>query len=189
MARKADIPCAGNCGRLLWSGSTSLPAGQAKCRDCRKQDRVGRPKYSTTTERRCAWCGGPHNNPSDILTCSRTCGQSLRQQQRSTSTRKPLDRSAAHNKSDIRRATRFGVEYEPIDRSVVYNRDGWVCGICKGVVDPELRYPNEGSASLDHVVPLSLGGPHLYTNVQCAHLGCNWGKRADVVPAVGVAGG
>ncbi|WP_423797180.1 HNH endonuclease [Mycobacteroides abscessus] len=34
------------------------------------------------------------------------------------------------------------------------------------------------SASLDHVVPMSLGGDHLSTNVQCAHLKCNMDKGA-----------
>lgn len=29
------------------------------------------------------------------------------------------------------------------------------------------------SASIDHVVPMARGGPHLYTNVQCSHWVCN----------------
>jgi 5-methylcytosine-specific restriction endonuclease McrA len=27
--------------------------------------------------------------------------------------------------------------------------------------------------SLDHITPLAAGGPHVYENVQCAHLQCN----------------
>jgi 5-methylcytosine-specific restriction endonuclease McrA len=34
MARRPDLPCA-SCGKLLWRGRSSLPAGQATCRECR----------------------------------------------------------------------------------------------------------------------------------------------------------
>jgi len=37
--RKPDTPCAG-CGKLLWSGKGSLPAGQARCRECRRANYV-----------------------------------------------------------------------------------------------------------------------------------------------------
>lgn len=40
MARKPDTPCAG-CGKLLWGGSTSLPDGQRRCRDCRHSYKNG----------------------------------------------------------------------------------------------------------------------------------------------------
>jgi hypothetical protein len=36
MAKRADIPCAGGCGRMLWRGPGSLPPGEATCRDCRR---------------------------------------------------------------------------------------------------------------------------------------------------------
>jgi hypothetical protein len=35
MAKKPDTPCAGGCGKLLWTGSGSKPSGERKCRDCR----------------------------------------------------------------------------------------------------------------------------------------------------------
>lgn len=35
MPRKPDTPCAGGCGKLLWSGKSSLPEGKRKCRGCR----------------------------------------------------------------------------------------------------------------------------------------------------------
>lgn len=33
MPRKPDTPCTG-CGKLLWSGRTSRPAAERRCRDC-----------------------------------------------------------------------------------------------------------------------------------------------------------
>lgn len=81
--------------------------------------------------------------------------------------------------SHRRRARRHGVTYEPVDRREVYVRDGYVCGVCLELVNPELQFPHPLSASLDHVIPISKGGPHLYWNVQTAHLWCNLMKGAD----------
>jgi hypothetical protein len=72
-----------------------------------------------------------------------------------------------------RRARKLGVENESIRADVVFERDGWQCGICGGAVNPSLRYPHPMSASIDHVVQLAEGGPHLYSNVRCSHLDCN----------------
>lgn len=77
-----------------------------------------------------------------------------------------------------RRATRFGADYETVDRLAVFERDGWVCGLCSEPVDAGLSWPDPWSASLDHIVPISLGGAHTEANLQCAHLGCNLAKGA-----------
>jgi len=36
--RRPDVPCSG-CGRMIWRGTGSLPAGRATCRDCRQAER------------------------------------------------------------------------------------------------------------------------------------------------------
>ena len=71
---------------------------------------------------------------------------------------------------------------EPYTREGIFDRDSWRCGICGGVIDSALRWPNVWSASIDHIVPLSLGGDDTPANVQAAHVGCNQGKgnRVDV---------
>jgi hypothetical protein len=76
------------------------------------------------------------------------------------------------------RAKRAGVPYEPINKKVVFERDGWRCGICRRKVNRHLKYPDPMSASLDHIIPFALKGPHLYTNVQLSHLQCNVDKGA-----------
>ena len=60
--------------------------------------------------------------------------------------------------------------FNPID---VYERDGWLCGICGDAVDRLAKAPDPLSVSLDHIVPVSLGGPHTRENTRCSHLGCN----------------
>ena len=65
------------------------------------------------------------------------------------------------------------VERETADRFVVADRDGWQCWLCTEAIDPQLKYPDPGSLSVDHVVPLAQLGPHAYRNVRAAHLTCN----------------
>lgn len=92
-------------------------------------------------------------------------------------------RRASQRRSNVkRRAAKAGAtELESFDRVEIYERDGWVCGICRESVDRELAYPDLMSASLDHIVPLALGGSHTRDNVQCAHFICNATKGARPV--------
>lgn len=78
------------------------------------------------------------------------------------------------------RAKFYGVEYEQIDPAEIFERDGWVCGICKKPVDRALKYPDPQCASIDHVIPWAEGGSHLKSNVQCTHLVCNLIKGKKV---------
>ena len=71
----------------------------------------------------------------------------------------------------LRRAREASVEREPVDRLTVFERDQWICHICRV---PVLL----GEASLDHVVPISKGGGHTYGNCRTAHLKCNLKKGA-----------
>lgn len=84
-------------------------------------------------------------------------------------------------RDQLRRARKRDTEAELIVSREVFERDGWVCGICAEFVDSALAWPNPGSASLDHIVPLAKGGSHTYGNVQCAHLRCNIVKN-DALP-------
>lgn len=84
-----------------------------------------------------------------------------------------LDNKRSNKQNDRERAKNYGVKYEPINRLKVYERDNWRCGICKQRIDKRIQYPHPMSASLDHVIPMSLGGGHLYSNVQCSHWICN----------------
>lgn len=80
---------------------------------------------------------------------------------------------AKRERDHLRRARRAGATVEVFSHLEVFERDGWVCGICDQEVDRELAYPDPASVSLDHVVPLSLGGEHSRANTRPAHLRCN----------------
>lgn len=75
-----------------------------------------------------------------------------------------------------RRALTRDPDADLIDRDEVGERDGWRCGICRRKVNRLLPYPHPRSPSLDHIVPLSLGGRHVRENVRISHLKCNMGR-------------
>lgn len=68
------------------------------------------------------------------------------------------------------------VEY--VDTIVLADRDSWICGICKTPIDPDAQWPDRGYRTIDHVVPISLGGVHSYANTRIAHHGCNSARGA-----------
>lgn len=73
-----------------------------------------------------------------------------------------------------------GAIVERFDRVEIFERDGWLCGICDDPISPELRWPDPQSASLDHIIPISRGGKHSRANAQASHLVCNLRKAASL---------
>lgn len=61
----------------------------------------------------------------------------------------------------------------PALRQFVITRDGYVCGLCGGDVEPT-------DVHIDHIVPYSKGGRHVAGNLQVAHSRCNMRKGARV---------
>lgn len=80
-----------------------------------------------------------------------------------------------------RRARERAVRVETFDRREVFERDGWMCALCGDPVDPDLAWPDQRSASLDHRIPISRGGEHSRANAQTSHLGCNVRKGARLM--------
>ena len=50
------------------------------------------------------------------------------------------------------------------------------CGICEGEIDYSLPYLDPGEYVVDHVIPLTQGGPDTLENKQAAHRSCNRDK-------------
>ena len=62
----------------------------------------------------------------------------------------------AHRRRAQKRKTRIEIFYS----GEIYQRDKWICQICKEWVDKSLKWPDLLSPSLDHIIPLVKGGPH-----------------------------
>jgi len=80
------------------------------------------------------------------------------------------------------RRLKAGARSERFKPIAIFERDGWICQLCQEPVDPERIFPDQLSASLDHKVPLSLGGDHTAANSQLAHLACNIRRHNNPEP-------
>ena len=81
----------------------------------------------------------------------------------------PVDHQAKRAEYNRRRrALMFGNgPVEKIGLEELFSRDDGLCGICK------IHLEDNEKGSIDHIIPLSLGGTHTWNNVQLAHLSCN----------------
>lgn len=62
---------------------------------------------------------------------------------------------------------------EQINHTEVFDFWGWVCHLCGHDIDPSAGKDDWGKVTLDHVIPLSRGGQHVWDNVKPAHRRCN----------------
>jgi len=79
-----------------------------------------------------------------------------------------------------KRRIRISQNNECFDAIEIYERDNWTCQICHKKVKKGLNGRNLLQPSLDHIIPLSLGGSHTRINVRCTHLGCNLARNNRV---------
>lgn len=124
--------------------------------------------------RPCKYCG----RVVPMSSVQRSCGSQSCKRERNA------ERMREGGWAKARRAQQATTEVEIVSPLEVFERDGWLCGICGKSVSKELRWPDPMSASIDHVQPLSLGGAHTMDNLRCVHLRCNIvrGNRDFVVP-------
>lgn len=66
-------------------------------------------------------------------------------------------------------------------------RDGPECKLCGVEVDINLRFPDRLAGSVDHIVPVALGGGHEESNLQLAHYTCNSKKQARMIEHIPLA--
>lgn len=119
-------------------------------------------KYPPTLHT-CPECGNDFEGHKSAIYCQRSCAK------------RAIKRENRHRK---RAGSQAGESVITIDK--LGSRDGWKCGICeKGINKDSPRiYPL--GASIDHIIPLSKGGNHSWSNVQIAHIGCNTKKSNKI---------
>jgi 5-methylcytosine-specific restriction endonuclease McrA len=67
-------------------------------------------------------------------------------------------------------------QIERFARLEIYERDSGRCHLCG-------RWVPREKFTLDHLIPVSAGGPHTRANVAVAHLSCNSSRQAGRLPA------
>lgn len=205
-----QVPKCAYCGVEL-TGRARVKCAAAECKRKhaaelvrRSRKRVGRSTRPTVTAV-CGVCGDTFTHRKDQgkrTRCTR-CVQraagrasgAVRAQAASTPeavARREMVAAAARAKSRaVRRgAVRNGEKFAPWE---IHVRDGWTCWLCGCSVDPNDCSYREGKhgwrvfvagptyPTLDHVLPLSKGGPHTRANVRTACFVCNVrrGNRVD----------
>lgn len=150
----------------------SVVGGRKLCADC-KQDLPVSSFYTA----------GAHRFQARCKECAAARAKSYRESRQEV-VREQYRLSAAKRvqpRRDAARKRRAAIRLAAVEDVVsieVYDRALWVCGICGCGIPRVTIWPHPESASLDHVIPISLGGAHSYANTQPAHLVCNMRKGA-----------
>lgn len=190
--------------RLRRSSSLALkPIEGGACKHCGKT--LSRKKRSfcsiqctyryankTPNERHCADCGKLYSVNGRSICCSKACRQA-RADRLLTEARKrfaatPEGKEFFRQREYIRKARKQAVGSELFSRTEIFARDGWRCGLCGRKVSKKAKWPHPSFATLDHIIPLSRGGPHTRQNVQTAHLRCNTSKNSREIGQLRIFG-
>jgi 5-methylcytosine-specific restriction endonuclease McrA len=159
-------------------------------RKAARKDKVEQAKQAKrliSALRPCKQCGKPIGNKHEGIIgqhCSEAC-HLLRKRQAQRISNQKAKRSMTEKSVEARRADRkrrkaikrgasTGIAVSP---KAIFNRDGWKCQICMRPTPEKLRGTYKPNApELDHIVPLSKGGPHTPSNIQTACRACNADK-------------
>lgn len=184
MGRRRCEPCADERAKSLRRARAAERKRSSRPRACY---RCGEQTEPTAREKKlCAACTKVRAYPCGDESCDRPtfslglCSMHYKRAKRADGAwaSEPWD-DRRRNNYHKRRALKVGSAAGPaFTNAEVFERDGWVCGLCDEPVSPGAVYPDPLSASLDHVVPLSRGGAHSLENSQLAHLACNVRKGA-----------
>lgn len=162
------------CGNPFMARRRGTKLCSEECRKSHARELNPRSSYKTIV---CQHCGKPLLVPYGDKRrnfCSKRCRDRYWKSEHPEIVGR-MKRRARH----VRRARQYGNgPVQSIDPLLVYERDGWRCGICGKPVNSDLAFPHPYSASLDHIQPLAQGGAHTYSNVQCSHFICNSRKGA-----------
>lgn len=152
----------------------------AQCQPC-----SGAAKVKALPAQVCVVCQQPFTkaNRTKTLTCGPVCCAQRRKQEGyllRLSNDAPRWRTGRikHSRPEHRRGRKYS------QWPAICERDGWVCWICGGDIDPAGSGRRSFSPSVDHVVPVSLGGSDDDDNLRAAHYGCNARRAAKVSPEV-----
>lgn len=165
------VICGCVCVGGLWRRCCST-----ECR--RKEASASAKEYYRTAQ----WYVPKEPMPHECIICHRTF-LSARPNAKACPGRcsKRLFRESKKESNRRRQARKRGQRHEHIRRLRVFERDNWICQICKRPVARGEKAPHPDSPSLDHVIPTARGGSHTYDNVQLAHFHCNSVKSDRLV--------
>lgn len=156
MPRRPSVPCA-DCGELMWTSTSSLPPGQARCRPCRQ----ARSNRAAPRQYECAACGVAFTSRSLVERkyCSTPCAN-----------RHKAQRVRSNDDPRVRRYQREqsapGLSRRERDRLLdKWKQQNRTCNYCSAP-----------ASTIDHVVPLVRGGNNYEGNLTPCCRPCNGSK-------------
>jgi hypothetical protein len=165
------------CGRRFYSRYKA----KACSSECYKAiaRRTQREKYfvpaayrNEPVSKNCDWCGTLYVAVTHVKRrrfCSKAC----------------CNAKAKRRANKLRRARMANNgPHESFDPEAIFERDGYTCYLC-GVQTDNSSWPNPRYPTIDHVIPLAMGGTHTMANVRCACFACN-SIKSDTLPVGGV---
>ena len=90
-------------------------------------------------------------------------------------------RKKYNSKAHDRRLHRNGKIDYSINLQKLYKKDKGICKLCGRPTYFIDDVQSDDYPSIDHIMPISKGGKHEWSNVQLAHRGCN-NKKSDKIP-------
>ena len=148
------IKCSG-CGKLF---VTKISYKKYCSDDCERESQLVRP-----IKRICAVCGKPYRvrrGRNFDKTCSVKC-------------RKILIADVQRNARHRRRIRKLDAFVEHVSIIKLYKRDRHRCQLCGRKLNLKRQVPHPLAATVDHIIPLSVGGEHSYRNTQLVCFKCN----------------
>jgi 5-methylcytosine-specific restriction endonuclease McrA len=177
------------CGNQFDTGCEPLVKRPVRCSDCRAGKRAELFKWRAV---RCGICSRNFIS-TDVrhLYCSETCGGLAKKiAWRKVKRQRVLNGLCARHgnpgqcaacqarnfsKSSKRRGSGGAkhVTKSKIKIRQLCEQQKWKCSLCGGRISLKYKNPDPLSISVDHVIPVSLGGTHDLANLRIAHRGCN----------------
>ena len=121
--------------------------------------------------------GGDTKYCRDNGCCSKECLKT-----RARKAQKIRERGYRNHKG---RARKYGCAFDSsVTLKALIKRNGLRCAICGEMCDPDdhgwTDYTGPKHPTIDHIIPMSKGGGHVWDNVQVAHAICNSIKRDSI---------
>ena len=157
-----------------WTASShhAICSRECELEDGRRKSRVHSIKSHIVKQYKCKQCNLEFNvqyGSKRTTFCSDKCGRKH-------------GRISNGSSNNAQRAKKLGLPRQYFNEVRVLDRDRWRCQLC-GVSTPKTargkHLPN--SPEVDHIIPLSQGGGHVWTNVQCACRQCNINKGSKAL--------